>query len=59
MCIYQPQDVNVKSPHAECQIISTIKKLNKNIFVQAKKGREQSFFGEDEEVSGFRRDEMN
>lgn len=59
MCIYQPQDVNVKCAHAECQIINTIKKLNKNIFVPDRKARDQSFFGEDEDLSGFRRDEMN
>lgn len=43
MCLYQPQDVNMKCAHAECQIINTIKKLNKNIFMQGKKAREQSF----------------
>lgn len=59
MCIYQPQDVNVKCAHAECQVISTIKKLNKNIFVADRKARQQGFLGEDEEVSGFRREEVN
>lgn len=40
MCLYQARDVNVNCGHAECQIVNTIRKLNKNIYKQDKKVNE-------------------
>jgi hypothetical protein len=39
MCLYHPQDVNINCGHAECQIIQTIKKLNKNIYKPSKRAK--------------------
>lgn len=33
MCIYLKNDSSTQCTHAECKIVSTIKKMNENLFV--------------------------
>jgi hypothetical protein len=51
--------MNVNCAHAECQIIHTIRKLNKNIYKTGKRVREQYSQRNDEEESEFHREELN